>query len=56
MNNLKLSILSEERKKIIPHFVAWKDKFYLAGGTALALQIGHREIGILAFRWSQARI
>ncbi|KKP68443.1 MAG: hypothetical protein UR68_C0016G0003 [Candidatus Roizmanbacteria bacterium GW2011_GWA2_35_19] len=43
MNNLKLSILSEERKKIIPHFVAWKDKFYLAGGTALALQIGHRE-------------
>ena len=43
MDDLKLSILSEERKKILPHFVAWKDEFYLAGGTALALQIGHRE-------------
>lgn len=43
MSDLKFSILSEERKKILPHFVTWKDEFYLAGGTALALQIGHRE-------------
>lgn len=43
MSDLKFSILSEERKKILPRFVTWKDEFYLAGGTALALQIGHRE-------------
>ena len=43
MNNLKLSIISEERKKILPSFTSWKDEFYLAGGTGLALQIGHRE-------------
>lgn len=43
MDNIKLSILSEERKKILPSFISWKDEFYLAGGTGLALQIGHRE-------------
>lgn len=43
MNDLKLFILSDERKKILPHFVYWKEEFYLAGGTALAIQIGHRE-------------
>ncbi len=40
---LNLSILSEERRNILPSFISWKDEFYLAGGTALALQIGHRE-------------
>lgn len=43
MNNLKLFVLSDERKNILPSFVSWKDEFYLAGGTGLALQIGHRE-------------
>lgn len=43
MDNLKLSILSEERRKILPSFTSWKNEFYLAGGTGLALQIGHRE-------------
>jgi len=43
MNTLNLSILSEERRNILPSFISWKDEFYLAGGTALALQIGHRE-------------
>lgn len=43
MNDIKFYILSAEQKKILPHFVSWKDEFYLAGGTALALQIGHRE-------------
>ncbi|PIV07986.1 hypothetical protein COZ40_01955 [Candidatus Roizmanbacteria bacterium CG_4_10_14_3_um_filter_39_13] len=43
MDMLNLSILSEERRNILPSFISWKDEFYLAGGTALALQIGHRE-------------
>lgn len=43
MEKLKLFILSEKRKKILPSFVSWKNVFYLAGGTGLALQLGHRE-------------
>lgn len=43
MDVLNLSILSEKRRNILPSFTSWKDEFYLAGGTALALQIGHRE-------------
>ena len=43
MDKLKLFVLSENRKKIIPSFVTWKNEFYLAGGTGLALQIGHRD-------------
>src|ERR1035437_7859358 len=33
--------LTEEGRKLFPALVAF-DSFYLAGGTALALQIGHR--------------
>ncbi len=36
-------ILDEKRRAILPAFVAFKKDFYLAGGTALALQIGHRD-------------
>lgn len=43
MDKLKLFILSENRKKFLSSFAIWKDDFYLAGGTALALQIGHRD-------------
>ncbi len=43
MNKLKLFVLSESRKKVISSFVPWKNQFYLAGGTGLALQIGHRD-------------
>lgn len=43
MDKLKLFILSGSRKKIIPSFISWKNDFYLAGGTGLALQIGHRD-------------
>jgi len=43
MDKLKLFILTESRKKILPLLVSWKEKFYLAGGTGLALQIGHRD-------------
>lgn len=35
-------ILDEERKKFLSSFSFFKDGFYLAGGTGLALQLGHR--------------
>lgn len=43
MDKLKLFILSENRRKILSSFDSWKNDFYLAGGTGLALQIGHRD-------------
>ncbi len=36
-------ILDEKRRAILPAFAIFKKDFYLAGGTALALQIGHRD-------------
>jgi len=36
-------ILDDERKKLLPKLACFKDRFYLAGGTALALQLGHRD-------------
>jgi len=36
-------ILDEKRKAILPLFKKLPSGFYLAGGTALALQIGHRD-------------
>jgi predicted nucleotidyltransferase component of viral defense system len=36
-------ILDEKRKNILPVLGEFKSSFYLAGGTALALQIGHRD-------------
>ncbi len=36
-------ILDKERKDILQLFSNFKDDFYLAGGTALALQLGHRD-------------
>lgn len=35
-------VLDENRLKLLPLLKEFKDDFYLAGGTALALQIGHR--------------
>lgn len=43
MQALKTHILNDERKQILPSLGVWKDEYYLAGGTALALQIGHRD-------------
>jgi len=37
------NILDQKRLKILPYFKIFKNDFYLAGGTALALQIGHRD-------------
>ena len=36
-------ILDKHRKKILPLLKHFKNDFYLAGGTGLALQIGHRD-------------
>lgn len=37
------NILDEERLNILPLLKIFKEDFYLAGGTALALQLGHRD-------------
>ncbi|MEK7185868.1 MAG: nucleotidyl transferase AbiEii/AbiGii toxin family protein [Patescibacteria group bacterium] len=37
------NILDKKRLDILPLFRKFKDSFYLAGGTSLALQIGHRD-------------
>jgi Nucleotidyl transferase AbiEii toxin, Type IV TA system len=38
-----LEILDQKRQALLPTIVAVGDSFYLAGGTALALQLGHRD-------------
>lgn len=42
MNPFHSEILTPELKKLFPKLAPFKNDFYLAGGTALALQIGHR--------------
>lgn len=37
------NILDKKRLDILPLFKNFKDKFYLAGGTSLALHLGHRD-------------
>jgi hypothetical protein len=36
-------ILDQKRKDVLPLLKEFKEDFYLAGGTALALQLGHRD-------------
>ena len=43
MDNLHWEILDEGRIKLLPLLSSFKETFYLAGGTALALLIGHRD-------------
>lgn len=40
---LHYEILDQKRINILPTLSKFKDVFYLAGGTGLALQIGHRD-------------
>ncbi len=42
-NKIDWNILDKNRKNILPDLKFLKEDFYLGGGTALALQIGHRE-------------
>jgi len=43
MSQLFFDILDEKRRAILPSFRFLQGNFYLAGGTALALQLGHRD-------------
>lgn len=40
---LHLDILPSNQQELLPYLTPLKQCWYLAGGTALALQIGHRE-------------
>jgi hypothetical protein len=40
---MKYSVLDKKRKRLLPLFQIFKKDFYLAGGTGLALQLGHRK-------------
>jgi predicted nucleotidyltransferase component of viral defense system len=40
---MKYSVLDEKRKSLLPLFKIFKKDFYLAGGTGLAFQLGHRK-------------
>ncbi|MCK9282495.1 MAG: nucleotidyl transferase AbiEii/AbiGii toxin family protein [Melioribacteraceae bacterium] len=42
MEELKYEILDDKRKEMLPILAQFKESFILAGGTGLALQIGHR--------------
>ncbi len=43
LKHMFYDILDKKRIGLLPLFKSFKKKFYLAGGTALALQIGHRD-------------
>jgi len=50
---LFIDILDEKRREILPLLKKFKGRFYLAGGTALALQLGHRDsIDFDFFTWN----
>ena len=40
---MHLEILSKEQNELLPILSQFKRKYYLVGGTAIALHIGHRE-------------
>src|SRR3989344_7732678 len=41
--NLHWEILDKRRLDLLPKLAELKDRFYLAGGTAVALYLGHRD-------------
>lgn len=40
---MHLEILSSEQTELLPFIQTFKSKFFLVGGTAIALQVGHRK-------------
>ncbi|MDR2206467.1 MAG: nucleotidyl transferase AbiEii/AbiGii toxin family protein [Flavobacteriaceae bacterium] len=40
---MHLEILSEQQKELLPFIALFKREYYMVGGTAIALHIGHRE-------------
>lgn len=43
LDNLHIEILNDKQKKLLPWLREFADDFGLVGGTAFALQIGHRQ-------------
>ena len=43
MTEAHFEIFDNKRRKLLPYFKRFKDRFYLAGGTGLALQLAHRD-------------
>ena len=41
-NKLHQEVLNNQQKKLLPLVRQFRNRFYLAGGTAIALQLGHR--------------
>ena len=39
---MHLEILSSQQRELLPFIAQFKRSFYLVGGTAIALHIGHR--------------
>jgi hypothetical protein len=39
---MHLEILSDSQKELLPHIAPFRRSFYLVGGTAIALHVGHR--------------
>ncbi len=42
-NDLIYAVLDDDRTEILDKLSVFKNHFYLAGGTGLALQLGHRK-------------
>jgi hypothetical protein len=40
---MHLEILTDKQKELLPLISQFKRNFYLVGGTAIALHLGHRE-------------
>lgn len=40
---MHLEILSKEQQEILPLFLPFKTKYYMVGGTSIALYLGHRK-------------
>ena len=39
---MQIEILSDKQKELLPYIMQFKRSFYLVGGTAIALHLGHR--------------
>lgn len=53
---MHLKILSKEQQELLPLIAKFKREYYLVGGTAIALHLGHREsIDFDLFKFSRLR-
>jgi len=53
---MQIEILSDKQKELLPYIATYKRSFYLVGGTAIALYLGHRRsIDFDLFTYDQLR-